>query len=150
MNSRRGMSIRMVAALILLVLGTNFIRDAFVNHHAQTKVLPNQKRRFAFLAGFFLVISNPTNLVTWVAVIGIFHGQQFLPVRSFASGLVLWLSVAIGTLAYFTILILLVNHYHTFFINPKRLRVLKIFFGSVIIAMAVYFGIHLVHTLARA
>jgi L-lysine exporter family protein LysE/ArgO len=139
-----------VAALILLVLGVNFIRDAFVSHHDQTKVAPKQKRRFAPLAGFFLVISNPTNLVTWAAVIGIFHGQGFLPESSPLSGLVLWFSVAFGTMAYFTILILLVNHYHSFFINPKRLRVLKIFFGSLILAMAVYFSFHLVKTIHGA
>jgi threonine/homoserine/homoserine lactone efflux protein len=139
-----------VSALILLILGTNFIRDAFVSHHDQTKVAPKQKRRFAPIAGFLLVISNPTNLVTWAAVIGIFHGQRFLPARTALSGWVLWFSVAVGTFAYFTILILLVNHYHSFFINPKRLRVLKIFFGSLILAIAVYFSFHLVQTIQGA
>jgi threonine/homoserine/homoserine lactone efflux protein len=130
------------ACLLLLFLGVSFIRDAHAHHHILAPPVQAQKQHLAFFGGFVLVISNPTSLITWITVIGIFDHLGILPDSSHFAAFVLWLSVAFGTLAYFCAIILLVNRHHQLLVTPKRLRLIKTVFGFIILAVAIYFGYH--------
>jgi len=136
-----------IAVLVLLFLGISFIRDAR-KKYLNPSVLPLvKKKRYAFLGGFLLVLSNPSNLITWSAVISMFYNEDLLPTCSIFSGFLLWSSVAAGTIIYFCIIIFLVNRHVKLFSNPKRLLFIKTFFGILILCVAVYFAYNLFRTL---
>jgi threonine/homoserine/homoserine lactone efflux protein len=139
-----------MAVLILLYLGVNSLRESRENQSVPAAPPLHYKKRFSIITGFLVVLSNPGNLVTWMAVIGIFHNEGFLPEYSVFSGFVLWASVAIGTFTYFALIVLVVNRYHKMLINEKRLRFIKIFFGCLILIMACYFAYNLFRVIAGA
>jgi threonine/homoserine/homoserine lactone efflux protein len=128
------------ASLLLFYLGISFIHEARKNHFASSSILLQQKQHLAFFSGFALVVSNPTNLVIWVAVIGFFHNVGILPEVSYLSAFILWFSVALGSLIYFSTIILLVNHHHKLFSGQKQLGIIKIIFGCFILLLAGYFS----------
>jgi L-lysine exporter family protein LysE/ArgO len=136
-----------VAVMVLVYLGTNFIREARENQPKPATPPRHYKKRFSIITGFLLVLSNPGNLVTWMAVIGIFHNEGFLPEYGILAGLVLSISVAFGTFAYFGLIILIVHRFHKVFINEKRLRFIRAFFGCLILVMACYFAFNLVRSI---
>ncbi|HEX9933789.1 MAG TPA: LysE family transporter [bacterium] len=136
-----------LAALVLFFWGVNFIREAHKNGPESAIPPRHYKKRFSIITGFLLVLSNPGNLVTWMVVIGVFHREGFLPVYSVFSGLVLFFSAVAGTLAYFTVVILVIQRYHGAFIQPKRLRFIKTFFGCLILLTACYFAYHVARVL---
>ena len=136
-----------LASTVLIFLGLSFIRDArdpFSNPLVTPKI---KKERFSFFTGFFLVSTNPTNLATWVTVIGTLHQIGLLPPPTWVSGLVLWSAVAGGTLSYFCLLIYLVKRNHHFFIAPVRLKRIKILFGCLILGIAACFAFNLIRTI---
>jgi threonine/homoserine/homoserine lactone efflux protein len=139
-----------IAVFVLLFLGISFIREAREKYRNPSLLPAIKKKRVAILTGFFLVLSNPSNLITWSAIIGIFQNEAILPACSIFSGFVLWISVAAGTLIYFCIIILLVNRHSQLFIKPKRLVFLQTFFGIIILTVALYFGYNLIRTLTAS
>jgi threonine/homoserine/homoserine lactone efflux protein len=136
-----------LAVLVLLYLGTTFIREARENKPKPAVAPLHYKKRFSIMTGFLLVVSNPGSLLTWMAVIGIFHNEGFLPEYGIVPGMVLWISVAFGTFAYFCFVILLVHRFHKVLISERRLRFIRIFFGCLILVMACYFAFNLVRSI---
>jgi threonine/homoserine/homoserine lactone efflux protein len=137
------------AALILFFLGGSFLRDVMKKTQDPSLKIPKENHGIALIGGFFLVVSNPTNLVTWVVTIGVFYNEEFLPPSSILSGLILWFSVAMGSFIYFSLIILLVKRFSRWFIAPHRLRFLKTLFGFIILGVAVYFALHLIRILGN-
>lgn len=136
-----------LASMVLVFLGLSFIRDVRDSFSTPLVAPKIKKERFSFFTGFFLVSTNPTNLATWVTVIGTLHQIGLLPPPTWGSGFVLWIAVASGTLGYFCLLIYLVKRNHHFFIVPIRLKRIKILFGCLILGIAAYFAFNLIHTI---
>jgi L-lysine exporter family protein LysE/ArgO len=139
-----------LAVLLLFYLGVNFIHESRKNELESTEIPKHYKKRFSIITGFLLVASNPGNLVTWMAMIGIFHNEGFLPEFGVLPGLVIWASVTVGAFAYFCILILVINRFHKVFITEKRLRFIKLFFGCLILGTACYFGYNLLRSIFKS
>ncbi len=127
------------ASLLLLFLGMSFMRDARAPHHAAALPAFLLKRRWALIGGLLLVITNPTALVTWITLMGIFDHLGMLPNTSYSAASALGFSVFAGSIAYFTALIVIVNRHHHLLIEPTRMRRIKTFFGAIVLATGAYF-----------
>ena len=131
-----------IASMLLIFLGIHVIRDAVHPHKTAAPRAFVQKKRLAVIAGFIFVITNPTTLVSWVAIISLLDQLGILPPVSRMTALVFWLSVSLGSLTYFAVLIFFVNRHHHALVLPKRLRLIKIVFGCIILGVAAYLGYH--------
>lgn len=131
-----------IAAALLIFLGVHVIHDAYKPNKPALPKAFVQKKRLAVITGFVLVITNPTTIVSWVAIIGLLDKLGILPPVGRMTALVFWFSVSFGSLAYFAALIFLVNRHHHALVLPKRLRLIKIVFGCIILGVAAYLGYH--------
>jgi threonine/homoserine/homoserine lactone efflux protein len=132
-----------VSTILLSYLGVSALLEKKEHLHPEHPKAAGGKKRFAFIMGFTLVLSNPLNLVAWLTAMGAFHTADILPTTNLFSTIVLWGSVTTGSMTLFSVVIFLVRKYKHFITNsPLEKRVNQIF-GPIIILIAIYFAYNL-------
>lgn len=133
-----------VSSLLLMALGYFVIHDALHPHESAFPKAFSRRKRLALIGGFMLVVSNPTTLVSWIAIISFFDKLGILPNASPLAALLFWGAVSLGSFAYFSVMILLVHKNHHVFIINSNVKAIKIIFGVIILGIACYLGFHFV------
>ncbi|MDZ7370561.1 MAG: LysE family translocator [candidate division KSB1 bacterium] len=133
-----------VSSLLLMALGYFVINDALHPHESAFPKAFSRRKRLALIGGFMLVISNPTTLVSWIAIISFFDKLGILPNASPLAALLFWGTVSLGSFTYFSVMILLVHKNHHVFIINSNVKAIKIIFGVFILGIACYLGFHFV------
>lgn len=138
-----------VGTILIGYLGINAIREINDLHRSSEIGKRFIGKRVSFVMGLTLVLSNPLNLVAWITALGAFHTEGILPPPSRLTALILWLSVMIGTFTLFLAVIFLVRKYKHFIAESPIEKKVKMVFGPLLIAIAMYFAYNLYLNLAR-
>jgi threonine/homoserine/homoserine lactone efflux protein len=129
------MSIWCFGIIMLLVLGIQTIRGAFKPKELQGSTSVSDRN--PIVAGFLLAIINPTSIAWWLGVFGTTMAASNEPVSFLA--LLHNSTIILGVILWFLFLSSLL-HFGKSWIGPRYMRWVPVGAGTLLIALAGYFG----------
>lgn len=128
----------LAGGVILTVLGIVIIRHSLRNEGIGYDPDHLKRKRWAFLGGLSLSATNPMMILWWLSGVKIFKDIGLID--GFTSEIAVWFLAAgsLGLASYLTGLSLFI-YWAKKFISQRTLRRINLFFGSVLILVAIYF-----------
>ncbi len=128
----------LVGGVILTILGVLTIKHSLRDE--EISYIPDhlKRKRWAFLGGLSLSATNPMMILWWLSGVKIFKDVGLIDVFTSDIAVTFLAAGSIGLASYLTGLSLFI-YWAKKFISQRTLRRINLFFGSILILLAIYF-----------